>query len=1830
MIKEKEFKEYFKLSSLKSARVSDISEATASSSVPESERVNFHIGNPIQDERLYKLYLETISELPFYSNTDFETALKSIDLEEVKKDKLRFFFEAIKNASPYMPRGGYNSKNPTKLIKYFHEWITEEQEDKLEYGIGGTGAKREIAIISGGADEALRIFLHSLNDFFYQKPAHIILHNVKNPFYSKDFKNLLIDIFESTDEYFIENFESKLDKINGPVFLITSKILPEEIRRELRRLSTNYPIFFVEVNNADTSQSLAREAGFKNNVIRFLSPQVINSRIKNSPIIFATGNSEYIKLLETIHFQIKGTPSSTECDLLYYQLTSGIKPGRKHELEFNQVGSSINAFLDSYYSKNLSRTFKTIENISNKVSETTTNILNKNIPAVKFQNSGFDSFSGTSGFNLFDQLLNNNSIENDLSESFLSQFIKHHKEYNRENCFVVSGSSRTALSLLGFHCGIREVIANDFSWTYEHCFPKTNVIPLNDDLSLNINNYKNAVDDLLKTKIGNSFAVVLNNPHNATGNVFEENDIKELLTWLLNKSIFVIDDLSYQNVAPLNEKVTIKTLKQIVNELIDTGYVSSDKSKYLITVHSLSKTDCYAGARLAVADIGHPEIYNKFSELNKKNIPNNFAILLAYLFYRSDENVNKYWNLRNKIFKDRIDSISSALNELSEERNEFDIEIKVPTGSMYPALTIHKLPQGISLDWLSTNLANQGIGILSLTSFARTSKGYDLARKTFRLTLGGKDGSDVLKNKTRRLIIDLSRIISEEQQKYLKQSLPKFQIVDYVVGNSDKVAKLKDKIIDKIKNDKTGFSNFATNSNSELLKSKFIDEYLPERLKIFESKILEKLLLKENTVKNISKNKGVELLENLAREFYKEELKQRQLKFRTRLYDRTVHPTQMYSLNVDKLFNDISSSFVNSEKTNNLLIDELVNELINEFTGTNVAIKSQEEGIELVNDLKSLTACEDYIFNFGGYNYSTFLSFWGDWDGSTRPSGQGHRLVASVLVENVNNQADLIKLLLAEKTSIKIDAEIIHQIEELPKRNIKFWELLNKITQLTNSLEKRYQSILPYNIKAGRIFNRNPLKRIYAHNDRTERKMQALRVERTNQLEYYFSLNKILRKVLYNNIGIVEENINNSKIAYEFGKYKNLLNRFVLTPRIHQKIITDRDQFSINTTVHNLMEINEISGKYGNPGMIMGLQISMSTDSKALISLDRKLSAKLEELSAENKNIPYIWIIPLFEEYENVINVKNYLNDVWNYSIQSRKINQTVEDRFTQIICELFIAGSDLSQQIGQTASAELYKRAKLDVINFISKKGVADKIRMKLGSGEPMQRQGGYYSNHSGEKAFNTKSDYNKLLSGQLKESTITSMEYASTPLLGIHSNGEFRTLQSNIAEKINHLDIFERSDLINHIIKSQKKFNSQFKRATEPLFNTRYNYKEKGKRELERITTGIEDEHFNEFVKLTTENFRQILYGNENDSVGIHSISYFISRTTPPLRDRPTVRPSKQQGTKQGQQILERIAELIPLSKHGSLLRAIGHNRSQSMILGINQLTTGLFRALKLLQQSYSNESEALRIIKNKVLPKLPVYEILHTVRIYNDIELYYLNKFRTAYNPGNSALLSLREDFDSINYYINLFQRELLRRHGINESEFFDDNGFKLKVISYLRPDLVVLMQPDLFNLELEEIVLKKSKVDEKWVAETTQLLKIPNEINYWRTKTWDLIFGSIYSQVESFNELATSLSTISSNYSFGNQNVLESKLKIESKISDLLKGSSDDSMKQFLGAAIQYLSNLPQNNIEIPFDVLRALKDVEKILLIDKQALTSAQQKELNFYILQMARVAGENG
>ena len=64
------------------------------------------------------------------------------------------------------------------------------------------------------------------------------------------------------------------------------------------------------------------------------------------------------------------------------------------------------------------------------------------------------------------------------------------------------------------------------------------------------------------------------------------------------------------------------------------------------------------------------------------------------------------------------------------------------------------------------------------------------------------------------------------------------------------------------------------------------------------------------------------------------------------------------------------------------------------------------------------------------------------------------------------------------------------------------------------------------------------------------------------------------------------------------------------------------------------------------------------------------------------------------------------------------------------------------------------------------------------------------------------------------------------------------------------------------------------------------------------------------------------------------------------------------------------------------------------------------------------------------------------------------------------------------DSLNIFIPMFQKELLRRHGIDIRNFSKAINLLVELLPTLRPDLAVLLQPDLFNTD-SNVIIKEIK-------------------------------------------------------------------------------------------------------------------------------------------------------
>ena len=312
----------FRLKPIRVARVSEVSETTTAAPVPKEDRIDFHIGNPLQDSRLSSAFLRIALGIDVHQeslrDTEPDAILEYLRWKPSDKPKLEFLIRAMQKSSPYMPRGGYMRTAPHPLIKAFCAWL-EQQQEPLHYDTGEQSGRREIILASGGIHEVLRVMLLALSSYLEITPARILCYHFELLPQLKAIPNLLFEDLAAEDRAAREQIEQFLiHQPEIPTFVLIGGPLGEETRGKLRLLSVKYPLFFIEANNAPNHLSLAREAKLVQRVIRLLNPGIFAQRLHTLSTVFIAGNPDFLNVIENVHFNLKGTPSASEVELLTF------------------------------------------------------------------------------------------------------------------------------------------------------------------------------------------------------------------------------------------------------------------------------------------------------------------------------------------------------------------------------------------------------------------------------------------------------------------------------------------------------------------------------------------------------------------------------------------------------------------------------------------------------------------------------------------------------------------------------------------------------------------------------------------------------------------------------------------------------------------------------------------------------------------------------------------------------------------------------------------------------------------------------------------------------------------------------------------------------------------------------------------------------------------------------------------------------------------------------------------------------------------------------------------------------------------------------------------------------------------------------------------------------------------------------------------------------------------------------------------------------------------------------------------------------------------------
>ncbi|RPJ02206.1 MAG: hypothetical protein EHM39_02255, partial [Chloroflexi bacterium] len=218
----------FRLRPVRAARVSEVSETTAAAPVPPEDRINFHIGNPLQDPRLSSAFLRTALGIDIgqeeLNDANPEALLEFLGWEAADKPKLEFLIRTIQKSAPYMPRGGYSSKAPHALIKAFCSWI-EHQQEALYYDNGEKSGRRELILASGGIQETLRVVLFTLSSRLETLPARVLCYGYDLLPRFKAIPGLLFEDLPSDEQLAYQRIEQCLtDEPQTPIFLVLGGI----------------------------------------------------------------------------------------------------------------------------------------------------------------------------------------------------------------------------------------------------------------------------------------------------------------------------------------------------------------------------------------------------------------------------------------------------------------------------------------------------------------------------------------------------------------------------------------------------------------------------------------------------------------------------------------------------------------------------------------------------------------------------------------------------------------------------------------------------------------------------------------------------------------------------------------------------------------------------------------------------------------------------------------------------------------------------------------------------------------------------------------------------------------------------------------------------------------------------------------------------------------------------------------------------------------------------------------------------------------------------------------------------------------------------------------------------------------------------------------------------------------------------------------------------------------------------------------------------------------------------------------------------------------------
>lgn len=181
------------------------------------------------------------------------------------------------------------------------------------------------------------------------------------------------------------------------------------------------------------------------------------------------------------------------------------------------------------------------------------------------------------------------------------------------------------------------------------------------------NNFKITVNQIKKSINNKTKLIILNNPGNPTGSVYNEQELQDLTSYLIKNNIYILSDEIYEYFVYNNMKH------------ISPASFSKEAFKYIITISGYSKTYAMTGWRMGIT-IASKEIINAMNALQSQTVSH----ATSFAQYGS-LSIYKQKTLSESFIKDIILQYEKRRNTMFNLINNIDgLKMEqIPDGAFY-------------------------------------------------------------------------------------------------------------------------------------------------------------------------------------------------------------------------------------------------------------------------------------------------------------------------------------------------------------------------------------------------------------------------------------------------------------------------------------------------------------------------------------------------------------------------------------------------------------------------------------------------------------------------------------------------------------------------------------------------------------------------------------------------------------------------------------------------------------------------------------------------------------------------------------------------------------------------------------------------------------------------------------------------------------------------------------------------------------------------------------------------------------------------------------------